>query len=623
MIERGVLNFKKKFIIILTVIEFIGGILFIFLFIFVKPLGLKSIFLLFSSALILISLLRCLKFTFVTLQEGHFKRLGGSISYLIAGVYYVANSKSVIWIALVWILIILAFFKLIESSQRIIVEVSFIRKLHGAYRKKFFQDLKIPFAYVHSRPGLADYFSRRFSGKLMKSLWEHQFLSPRSGLSVYTGSRLKGKLGSYFWTHRQRGMIFFVNSNSVSNYSSEFRKWLISHAAAFISLEMPFEIDKLASDTFRKETNAGYYECLGPTVTIRISPLGKGESMPVEEKGDLILETFWGIKKLSLDSVIAPLSNLLASTALPIAASDSMLSLKRRRYVQEISRYALSPISDSYLRFRLSHSDVERFISLIDCIESLIRISVVILLINLWDKIGQDSNIKKEMERILTLGSWIKLLHILIKKPIQNKLCEEICLFWKKNIFKIQKQLIKKVNESGLYQLNFKGTNQLDWIKWFRDFRNVTRGHGVVEEISLSPYWHLMHEIFLEMVHGIKYLIFSSHLVTLDHENKKTIYRGWLRKQFAQEEDKEDEQFVFLDTQSNRMVVLYPLIVIKKLYALVFDHISKKEKTIDFLNYVSGEHKKLEFVDISDIDPYKIWEAKKRQIENVYSQKSF
>lgn len=211
------------------------------------------------------------------------------------------------------------------------------------------------------------------------------------------------------------------------------------------------------------------------------------KSLPSDIRGDQVLECSWDLHDLSLDSVIAPLSNRLASTALPIVASDSRLDIEKRRIIQEIATSGLTPIANSYLSFRLAHSDVERYESLINCIESLIRCSTIILLINRWNNLNKDVNFKNKKRLIgggnkPPLGTWVYALGDLTGIKISTEIDEKVCSFWKGGISQKQRLLINKVGETGLYSINHEEETQLGWIKWYKELRNVTKGHGSVKE---------------------------------------------------------------------------------------------------------------------------------------------
>ena len=608
---------RKYFLLFLNVIISLLGVGMLSLFILMNSTVLKTIFLFLGVTSAFLAIFRWLNLLSIPLPEGHCKRLASSFGIFSGGLYYVLYGQSTIWIALAWLIIVVGFLAIVTALQRILVEAVLLRKLLRAYRQATLPNLPVPFVYIHAEPGLGVYLTQRLVAKIMNSLWEHQYLSPKSGLSVYAGPKRSAKWsGRYLWKHRQRVMILFIVSDSIRRYPVDFRKWLAFQAAAFVELRTSLGIDGLYSESFEEEANSGYRLCLGPTFTIWVKPLGKGEFIS-SYKGDQVLECSWGLQDRSLESVIAPLSNRLASTALPVVVSDSRLNIETRLIIQEIATHALTPVANSYLRFRLAQSDVERFLSLLDCIESLVRSSVIVLLINRWNKMGRDISDKKLIGKPLTLGPWVYLLQNLSESTISDELDKEICCFWKREIFQTQKQLISKVNEIGLYSLNCKGSSQIDWLRWFTDLRNVTRGHGVVEEASIAPFWHPLHEVFLEMVSGLRHFVLSSYLVAIEPSGKEIILRGWLRDKFQHDLDQkhsEHETLAFLKLPSNQMLLLYPLIIVKEHNVFVFDHLRMKERIIVLLDYILGERRQLLFSEYSDINPYKIWDSKKQQI---------
>jgi len=589
------------------------------LFILMSSTEVKTIFLFLGVASAFLAIFRWLNLLFILLPEGHCKRLASSFGIFSGGLYYVLYGQSIIWIALAWIIIVVGFLSIYAVLQRILVETVLLRELLRAYRQTIFPNLPLPFVYIHAEPGLGVYLTQGLVAKIMNSLWEHQYLSPKSGLSLYAGPKRSTKWSErYLWKHRQRAMILFIVSDSIRRYPIDFRKWLTFQAAAFIELRTSFGIDGLYRKSFEEEANIGYRLCLGPTFTIWVKLLGKGEFISSHKVDHPVLECSWGLNDRSLESVIAPLSNRLASTALPIVVSDSRLNIETRLMIQKIAAHALTPVANSYLRFRLAQSDVERFLSLLDCIESLVRSSVIVLIINRWNKMGRDISDKKLIVgKPLTLGSWVYLLQNLSESTISNELDKEICCFWNREIFQTQKQLISKINEIGLYSLNCKESSQLEWLRWFTDLRNVTRGHGVVEEASIAPFWHPLHEVFLEMVSGFQYFVLSSYLVAIKPSGKEIILRGWLRDKLKHDLDKkhsEHETLAFLKLPSNQMLLLYPLIIVKGHNVFVFDHLLMKSKIIVLLDYILGERRQLLFSEHSNINPYEIWDSKKQQI---------
>ncbi|GFP32524.1 hypothetical protein HKBW3S42_00828, partial [Candidatus Hakubella thermalkaliphila] len=462
----------------LGIVTCLSGTGMFFLFLSVSSTGWKSISLSFAVALILLGIFRLLNFFFISLPEGHCKRLSSSVGGFSAGLFYILHGQSIVWIALSWVLLLRGFWGLVSALQRILVDGAVLQALLKAYKKREIPNLPVPFVYVLAEPGWGVYLSHRLVTKIINSLWKHRYLPVESRLSVYNPQPSKKK-SSYLWKHRQRGMVLFLVSDSVRRYSSSFRKWLASQAAAFMVVHTSLGVDESYEETFNDEATNGYQICPGPTFTLG----------PVT-RADQNLECIQGSGDRQFDNVIAPLVSRLASTALPTAASDARLTKEARFQIQEIATCGLPPIADCYLRFRLAQSDVERFLSSLDCIESLIRCSVIVLLINRWSYIGTDVSDKQLATRPPTLGAWINLLQKLATTVVPNELDNGLCAFWKGDMFQVQAELVNEVSKTGLSLADRRRSNQLDWLEWFRDLRNVTRGHGVVEEKTVAPLWH-------------------------------------------------------------------------------------------------------------------------------------
>lgn len=603
----------KNLPLVLNGIMSLLGIGMLLVVLLVNSIELRAIFICVGTGATLLAIFRWVTLFFIPLPEGHCKRFAVSLSWFPGGLYYVLYGQSIVWIALAWILILIGFWAMVGALQRILIENALLRRLWKTYRQSALPDLPVPFAYIHAEAGLGVYFAQRLVAKIMKSLWEHQYLSPKSGLRVYMPQgNIENWWRRYLWKYRQRGMILFLVSDSVRRYPGDFRKWLASHAATFILVCTPAGTIDSYTKSFEEEVDSGYHLCLGPIFTIWVRPFGKGTFLP-RYKCDQVLESSWGLQDRSLGSVVAPLSNRLASTVLPIAASDSRLNRETRLVIQEIAVYAVPPVANSYLRFRLAQSDVERFLSLLDSVESLLRFSVIVLLINRWIKTDRDKRIEKLIRSPLTLGSWIHLLQNLTKSTVRDKLAEEICCFWKAKIFQTQEDLINKVTETGLYSIDCRGYTQLNWLEWFRDLRNVTRGHGVVEESSIAPFWHILHETFVEMVSALRSLILSSYLVAAEPSGREIVLRGWFRDKSQYDLDyksSEDEMLVFLKLGSIQKLLLYPFIIIREHNVFIFDHLRTKDRAISFLDYRSGECRQFPFSDVPEIDLYEVWNRK-------------
>ena len=210
-----------------------------------------------------------------------------------------------------------------------------------------------------------------------------------------------------------------------------------------------------------------------------------------------------------------------------------------------------------------------------------------------------------------TLGTWVYALVELTESTISTEIDDEVCNFWKGGISQKQRLLINKVDETGLYSINHEEETQLGWIKWFKELRNVTKGHGSVKETSIGPFWHILHEIFLEMVSQLQPFTISSYFVAIEPNGKEVVLRGWLRDKSKcnfKSKYSEHETRVFLKLPSNQLIPLFPLVIVKKCTVFVFDHLDKKE--IELINFGSEERTPLRFPEYSKINLFDIWNLK-------------
>ena len=594
---------------LLSVITFLVGAGALISFLLVDSIEVKTISLLFGVAITLLAIFRWLSLVFISLPEGHSKRLASSIGIFSASLYYILSGQSTIWIALAWVLVVCGFLAMLTAPQHILFEFRLLQTLLKDYKRGVFPGLPVPFVYVLAKPGLGVYLGQRFIGRIMNSLYEFRYLPSESGLTVYVSSRRSNKLSSrYLWRHRQRGMMLFLVSDSVRRHSTDFRKWLACQAAAFVVVRTSLGADELESESFDDEARHGYQLCPGPTFTIYVQLRGEVRAASIVG-GDQVLECSWGLQNRSLESIVAPLTNRLASTALSVSASDAQLTKEVRSMIQEIATKGLPPITDSYLGFRLAQSDVERFLCLLNSIECLVKCSVLALVANRWGRRNTDVSYKELVGRP-TLGTWVGLLQKLTEKTGLSELDGELYKFWKKEErFEVQKELIKKVSEIGLPLSEVKGATQLDWLTWLTDLRNVTRGHGVVEEKLVVPLWHALHETFLKMVSSLQSLTSLSVLVAVEPNGGRVSLQGWLRGEYRSypeslRKSPACDAVALLKLASGQEFCLHPLVIIHGNNVLLWDCVQERKGLIEFLNYASGERMQFKF---SETDPYRIW----------------
>jgi len=402
----------------------------------------------------------------------------------------------------------------------------------------------------------------------------------------------------------------FLISESVRRYPIEFQKWLTVQAAAFVVVRTAMRVQKSLERHFDERAEHGYRLSPGPTFMVHLRSRIGDIDLP-EDMADHKLDCIQNVRG-HLDVVIAPLVDRLASTAFPTAVSDIRLSENSRYLIQEIASSALPPLADCYLRFRLAKSHVERFLCLLDCIECLIKCSVLFMLVEQWTHFDTDVN-KKMLTGKPTLGSWVKFLWTLSAHTIAS--CEvyvDLCSYWGGHISEAQNCLIEKAIEKDLPLQKADTMSRLDWLKQFTNLRNVTKGHGTITEESIISFWHTLHEIFLEMISDLRPLTLSSVLGAKGQDDKWIPLRGWFRggRRVGSEPIKTPVEHYMptkLKLPSDQLIPLYPLVIIQNNRVLLWDHSKKSEGMIEFLDYTSGNRHQLPCSKLTDADPYKAW----------------
>ena len=591
---------------------FLFGVGFLLLFRSSSSTGVKAVLLLFAVAFLLTAALRVLGFFLVSLPDGHCKRLAVAVALVAASLYYLLHSQSVFWSAFAWLFLLTGIPGVIATLQRILLDVFMLNHLLKSHRRGVSPKLPVPLVYLLAEPGFGVYYSHRLVATIMQSLWRYRHLPAETGLSVYAGPQLSVKRTSFLSLPRQRAMLFILVSDSVRRYSIEFRKWVARQAAAFIALRTPFGIEDPNKRSFDEEARNGFRVTPGPTFDLWVRSRGKGE-LPADVRSDQVIDINWTVRAEPMGDFIAPLINRLASTAIPTAASDRTLPERLRSLIQEISTDALPPIADCYLRFRLAQSDVERFLSLLDSIECLIRFSAVVLLAEAWPQENKDADYPTLTGGPITLGGWIKLLKELVHSPSgPNELQQEVRRFWTSGILQCQTRLVTRAEQRTLLIPDKDRGTQLEWLEWLNHFRNVTKGHGVIEEKLVSPFWHDLHETFLLMISQMRSLNLSSTVVGWRSGGKEIPLRGWLRDGSRQghhflQPSMEQEMFALLKPQQGQPFALYPLVIIRSWDVLVWDSTRNKEQTVEFLNYASGEREQIRLSESLGGHPYRLW----------------
>jgi hypothetical protein len=228
----------------------------------------------------------------------------------------------------------------------------------------------------------------------------------------------------------------------------------------------------------------------------------------------------------------APVTEKLGRTILPLVESDRLLGVNLRSASALLAREGLPPIADVYLRFRLSSSNVERFLCLMDGFEALIKLSVFASLV-----LNDDSPQRRRtlVERIpaASMGQWCNILREALIEYRSSSRTRFLSDYWDEPLAEQPRNLIDTVNGVGLAWQGSVPRTHLQWLDWLTWLRNTTRGHGSVKESVIAPVWHPLHEAYLAAVQALQELTIEAQFVTgLNSDEPSEPLYGWRRGPF-------------------------------------------------------------------------------------------
>ncbi|HEY0323652.1 MAG TPA: hypothetical protein VGC66_22045 [Pyrinomonadaceae bacterium] len=336
---------------------------------------------------------------------------------------------------------------------------------------------------------------------------------------------------------------------------------------------------------------------VGKIFLVRLHPRGYNAPADAGEFDEITLSA--SLMPVSSDAItqqraIASIADEMAMSTFPVAEVDDCLPAHLKPLIPAIAQRGLQPFANSYLRYRLAQSNVERFLSLLDCVEVLIKCSVVVLLTARWLK-GREEALEEVPERLSrpSLGHWVETLRPLLASAEGDELQQGIKSFWAEPLGEAASELIDLGNSQDWRWKGVRPRSQLDWINWFVWLRNVTRGHGVVEEEFVAGLWQVLHETCLHMASGLEALVLSSTLFYHTPAEGTTTLRGWQRTSGTTDELRPpisySAYYVYISSESASTSPLlpYPFIISRGGSALVWNGVRKK--TVEYLNYGSGQ----------------------------------
>ncbi len=565
--------------------EFLIGAVLIFLFWRLESRGIRVFLLLVGTWLIACNLLRLIAQFNIQIADLICKQLASSIGIALAALFVLLHTQNVVLLALVWLVLLYGLLSSLRTMMRLIGHLLLFSTLVELYRQ-----------------GLPAKLARR--GEPVALI----YVLAERGIGVFHADRLCSRLSHSLMRHRKQRMAVFLSSGTLRKYSEDFKRWLAAQSAALLIVRLP---EGIADKTFERLVPEYHALSLGSIFQVTLQPKryqASGTSQVLYQT-----ELSNNISSFTLDSVtqhkaIASLTDQMAMSTFPIADADSQLSDDLRGVVPLIAKQGLTPIANSYLRFRISQSDVERFLSLLDCIEASIKCSVIALLTTQWE-VGNTmkaSVISAKLNRP-SLGHWIEILHALIACQPQSNFQKQIADFWSQPLLEAPIKLIDEAKRSGLNWNGDLPRNHLHWLGWFSWLRNVTRGHGVVKEELVANLWHGFHEVFLHMVLGLEALTLVTKLRLDPAIDDGTSIIGWARSisgpYYGNDSvDETDRCSTIFLHQGAELTALFPFMIRNSLSVLLWNSVRKK--SVEYIDYQTGQ---LNVVTLSDTDPYNLW----------------
>ena len=509
------------------------------------------------------------------------RRIAGPMAINVASLDYLCRSSgSKVWLSLAWIMLIYGLVAIFNGVVRIALDRSMLRMIYKTYRSGHPLRLATPLVFVFAEPGIGPWFAYQLVSDLTNTLY---------------------KL-------RRKALIYALVSDTVSKYEPPFQQWLVDSAAALMVVRLPpgyssAEFVRTAEDYTRRSLGKIFVTYL------QVSRQAMFQGAKYCELDTGITEATLYPASLGRNktaSILTTLTDQVATVTLPLAASDTRISDEQRHTVRELAESGLAPVADSYFRFRLSKSDVERLLCLLDCIEVLLKCSVIVLVVVRWMQSQRLSDDATSWFDRPTLGKWIELLRQRISAPTHGSFHDDICNFWQNRITHVQRELIDHLTTSGMEWRGDLPDTHVQWLDWFVWFRNVTRGHGILDDKLASPIWHNFHEVFLQLAAGLHVLVFGTALLAAGAGTEQPPIKGWLRRR-TPENGSDKSSFYRLALLHNRDRTLwpvYPFIVGFGRAILLWNSI--KGNMIELVDYGGGT---VHHLPVSKTNTYRMWHA--------------
>ncbi len=356
---------------------------------------------------------------------------------------------------------------------------------------------------------------------------------------------------------RGREMTVFLTPSDLRGHKPEFVDYAMAESDACVAVVSPFLLDFLFGsvpgpltrlenvaaipvpvrrflkrsadeiDSEKARVIRALHSCPGPSILL----FPGGSRQASEPKAQRGYESVIMFGRGSARPAASEITRVLAAACIPMRELDRALDTSRVGAIGPLADRGLAPLADAYLRFRLSNSEVERFLCLFDCFEVLIKHSVFLFVD------GDLTGLIKE-RKDPTLGRWKDWLIKRIKdqpaaplpSPSRDPLPDQLCAAWRGDVGEAVCRLRAAVERNGIHVgRGAEDKTWYEWMSWLNDFRNVTKGHGGVEEKVAASLLPLFHATLLDLIAVLRPLTLDSYLVRICEDGTEVVLRGWLR----------------------------------------------------------------------------------------------
>ncbi|HTY11523.1 MAG TPA: hypothetical protein VMF88_10665 [Bacteroidota bacterium] len=466
------------------------------------------------------------------------------------------------------------------------------------------------------------FFERFFPGQYYKSYQSGEYsgwsavgvVVLEHGAPGFYGLKILRKLRTAIMMQAMNTPFFFVNVDSFGRRSTDLTLEAINRTQALLLI---VSAKDRPSNEFKLTIQNYMRICTGRIFVIQVESTLKISTSIFEGRG---IQTFNFLPsseeadRQRISSIISELTNGLTSTAIPIGKSDDELPSELLLQIRLLSTEGIPCLANNYLRFRLSQSNTERFLNLLDCIEVILKLSVMYLSVSQWTRAAANNAYRYDLDQP-GLGRWIDLVKTLVPASTNDDIIQCIKNFLRQSPHEVAKKVIEDISVEGLKWTGSQPTTYLEWLKWFRWIRNITRGHGTVEEDQIAAHWHGFHAIFLDMVLRLDPLLIKCSFVPSMKPFDANVIKGWQRTSdvtgTAHEEDHSWEplSLIVKKEDTNVSYSVYPFAILKAGDVLFWN--GAKKGIVEYMNFTSG--KPHAFDDFQGTKPYDLWKSKNAQ----------